>query len=305
MPRARRRGRHQVACAGIRPRLRLRLPLAAAIDLSIQSASLQRLVVVALRAIAIQVADVARPLLEPLAIDRVDAGLARRRGVRLHARRQHRQRRRDAEHLQVVVVARRGLVAVRVQPVVGQADERLAVGVRLRVRAVAVLQDERRPAVAEIDVEQPRRARRRDRVAPGDAAFVDVGLAGGERGDRLRAPGSAGAPACGAGAARAARRVVVACTLAAPRPPRRTAPAAEHAPPARDPSHSAHSRESSATARVGARYLLPARFVSRGSSRTEGRARSRPCAGARSPTAGRRGSCPTRAARRPGSAPAP
>ena len=66
---------------------------------------LQRLLVLAARAIAIQVDDVARPLLQPLAIDRVDAGLARGRRVRLHARRQHRQRRRDAEHLQEIVLA--------------------------------------------------------------------------------------------------------------------------------------------------------------------------------------------------------
>ncbi len=92
----------------------------------------QRLLVVALRAIAIEEPDVARELLQPLAIDGVVAGLARRRDVRLHARRQHRQRRRDAEHLEVVVLARAARrLPLGVELVVRQRDERLAVVVRL------------------------------------------------------------------------------------------------------------------------------------------------------------------------------
>ena len=54
-------------------------PACAAIDLVEPGGVLQRLLVFAARAIAIQVDDVARPLLQALAIDRVDAGLARGR----------------------------------------------------------------------------------------------------------------------------------------------------------------------------------------------------------------------------------
>ena len=107
---------------------------------------LLRLIELAARAVAIQVDDVARPLLQALAIDGVDAVLVGGRHGRLGARRQHRQRRRDPEHLEVVVLAGSRRIAVRVQLVVGQLRERLAVGVRLRVRALAVLQDGRAPS---------------------------------------------------------------------------------------------------------------------------------------------------------------
>ena len=76
---------------------------------------LQRLLEVASRPIAVHEAEIAGERLEPRAIDRVVAGLARGRDVLFDAGRQHRQRRRDAEHLQVVVLARAGRIAVGVQ----------------------------------------------------------------------------------------------------------------------------------------------------------------------------------------------
>ena len=145
---------------------------------------MQRLLVVALRPIAIEEPDVARELLEPLAIDGVDAGLTGGRHVGLHARRQDRQRRRDAEHLEEVVVPRARRLPVGGELVVGQRDERLAVVVRLGRIPLAVLQDERRPGVPEVDVQEARGPRGLDRHLAGDAPVVRPGLPGAERRQR-------------------------------------------------------------------------------------------------------------------------
>ena len=99
----------------------------------------------------------------PCAIDGVVAGLARRRDLGLDARRQHRQRRRDAEHLQEVVRRPRWSTARR-RPACRWPARRTSRGSRSawpRRRRRRLLEDVRRPGVAQIDVQQTRRARGR------------------------------------------------------------------------------------------------------------------------------------------------
>ena len=148
--------------------------------------------------------------------------------------------------------------------------------------------------------------RRRSRPPPAPAA--------------ARASGSAGATAWPPRAARAAapRAAAMAApergdaaAASAPAPKHRLRTRAAILPPAsRRRSISNRGVPSIGLApngrrRASARPSVRKRRLSRGSSRTAGRAHSRPCAGRRSPPADRRGSSRRPAARPPGSAPAP
>jgi hypothetical protein len=74
---------------------------------------------------------------------------------------QRRQRRRDAEQLEVVLLARPQRLAVAVAAIAGQTvvDGPVPVGQRRPVRGDPVLEDRRRPSVGQIHQGQPARAR--------------------------------------------------------------------------------------------------------------------------------------------------
>ena len=164
-----------------------------------QSASRSAFEVLALGALAVQVADLAR---EPPQRAPGPARRSRRSRagceVLLHARRQHRQRRRDAEHLEVVVLAAVRGCAVRVDldrwPAPRTSPGRRWAWRRRRC-AAAVLEDERRPPVGQVDVEQAGRARHLDRLLLGDVRRVARRSRRRPGPARLAGAGSACAPA--------------------------------------------------------------------------------------------------------------
>ena len=255
----------------------------------------QRLEPLALRPIAVEEADVAGPLLEADAIDAVVASLAGGRDVLLDARGEHAERGRDAEHLEVVVLARLRGLSILVHAVTREGDERLPVGVGLgrardrlsaarivtaRVLAARVLKDEGRPRVAEVHVQQPGRARLGDGGLLGDALVVPIRLARPERGQ-----GGASQDGRPRGDGR----------RAGPRRRRRGLGPRSVARAAREQAFDRQRRRREPARVTGSRHAFDCKRVpsiSRESSRTAGRSRSHRAAGTRWPTADRRGSCP-------------
>jgi hypothetical protein len=149
-----------------------------------------RLRVLASGAVAIEVKDVPGEAAERLEVHLSVAGVALRADVLLDPRQQDRKGRGDAEYLEVVVLARPGREAVRGDPIIGQVHEGLAVVVRFwfLIRCADIAEQERRPPIAEVDVQQSARARRPDGLFHWVVPLVHVGLSRKEGGQRLTLP---------------------------------------------------------------------------------------------------------------------